>query len=78
MTWNYRVIRTVYDIEGEELVDFSIHEVYYDTEGKAVMMTEDAVAPAGDTMEEFKDDLIHYMAALTKPVMEAAEIGSTA
>ena len=64
MSWNYRVIK-----HAEQ--QFSIHEVYYDEEGKPHSMTVDPVSAFGETLEELKDDLLLISVALTKPVLDA-------
>lgn len=66
MTWNYRVIHTV--INDEHF--FDIHEVYYDDNGEPKFVTEDSVAPMGNTLDELKEDLQHYLLALSKPILE--------
>lgn len=43
MTWNYRVI------ENEGM--FHIHEVYYNDKGEITAISEDPIAPAGETLE---------------------------
>jgi hypothetical protein len=59
-TWNYRVIN-----HGTH---YSIHEVYYE-KNKPVAWTEDSVCPVGETFEELKSDLLHYMLAIARPVL---------
>ena len=63
MSWNYRVIKN-----AEQ--QFSIHEVYYDEEGKPHSMTVDPVSAFGETLEELKDDSLLISVALTKPVLD--------
>lgn len=66
-TWNYRVIQTT-DTDGEAL--FSIHEVYYDSEGKPQSY---AVPPANlgnwSTISDFSDLFDKCREALAKPVL---------
>ena len=66
MTWNYRVLRQVYD--GEDF--YAIHEVYYDDDGNPQYCTLNSVGAAGDTMDELKQDLLHYVEAVYKPVLD--------
>jgi hypothetical protein len=66
MTWNYRVI------ENEEM--FQIHEVYYNEAGEITAISENPVAPAGESLEELAKDLEHYAEALKKPVLKRFEI----
>lgn len=66
MTWNYRVI------EDKEV--FRIHEVYYNDTGEITAISEDPIVPEGETLEELKDDLEYYFAALKNPVLKKDEI----
>ncbi len=66
MTWNYRVI------EDKEV--FRIHEVYYNDAGEITAISEDPIVPQGETLEELKDDLEYYSAALKCPVLKKDEI----
>jgi hypothetical protein len=66
MSWNYRVI------EHEEM--FYIHEVYYNDNGDIYAISEDPAGPAGETLEELKDDMEHYRQALDRPVLKLSEI----
>ena len=66
MTWNYRVI--------EDKEKFRIHEVYYNDAGEITAISEDPIVPEGETIEELKDDLEYYFAALKSPVLKKDEI----
>ena len=68
MKWNYRVIR--YRAEGDYTECYAIHEVYYDEYGEPWNLTANAVCPVGETMEELREDLKHYMTALAYPILE--------
>jgi len=66
--WNYRVIKRV----GEQPTDectYQIHEVYYDDAGKVETWTNDPVEPSGETLEELREDCLHYSAALERNVL---------
>ena len=67
--WNYRIIRkeSEHEIMGK-WVRFGIHEVYY-SDGKPSMCSVDAMEPHGETLDELKEDLKHFLAALDKPVL---------
>jgi hypothetical protein len=69
-TWNYRVVRKVYEKETM----LGIHEVYYENE-IPIMVTEEAIGAVGDTLEELADELGHMVMAFGKPVLEYSEIG---
>lgn len=66
MTWDYSVI--------EDKENFRIHEVYYNDAGEITAISEDSIAPEGDTLEELKDDMEYYFAALRRPVLKKDEI----
>lgn len=66
MTWDYRII--------EDKENFRIHEVYYNDAGEITAISEDSIAPEGETLEELKDDLKYYFAALKRPVLKKDEI----
>lgn len=61
MTWDYRVVK---DTTG-----YSIREVYYDHAGVPEMWTENEVSPSGETLEEFEEDMDHYINAQQQPVL---------
>ena len=67
MTWNYRVLQRTDEKTGEKT--YAIHEVYYDKTGKPEACTEDAVAPMGETPEELREDMEHYLVALKNPIL---------
>lgn len=73
MTWNYRVVRHVYEndcgLDGEW---YAIHEVYYQ-DGKPFTSTIDAVSPGGSTLDELKADFANYAKALEAPVIDEKE-----
>ncbi len=66
MTWNYRVI--------EDKENFRIHEVYYNDAGEITAISEDPIVLEGETLEELKDDLEYYFAALESPVLKKDEL----
>jgi hypothetical protein len=66
MTWNYRVILNN-DI-------YQIHEAYYNDAGEITAVTEDPIAPAGDTLEELTDDIEHYIQAVKHLVLKMNEL----
>lgn len=61
MTWSYRIVKK----DGF----YSIHEVYYDSKNKPEKVTEDEVAPTGETLQELKRDFKFYKKAfLSSPL----------
>ena len=71
MSWNYRVIRREFE-NGEP--QLAIHEVYYDENGAVRSWTLNPVVPAGETFEEFSEDLFFYRGAVGRPVLEEKEL----
>jgi hypothetical protein len=59
MTWNYRIIKQ----KGV----YSIREVVYLKEGEG--WTEDEVSPYGESRDEFRESMKHYLEAVHKPVL---------
>ena len=53
VTWNYRVAFR----PNSEDTSYSIHEVYYDEEGRVTLYSVAAIAALGDTVEECQVDL---------------------
>jgi hypothetical protein len=73
MTWNYRVVCT----ENEAEVSYAIYEVYYDDDGRPEARTERPSYPAGETLEELREDVQRYLAALDQPVLDDTLFGRT-
>lgn len=55
VVWNYRVAFR----PNSEDTSYSIHEVYYDDEGRVTLYSVAAMAAIGDTLEECEVDLSH-------------------
>ena len=68
--WNYRVVRT----EKEQYDSYQLYEVYYDDDGKIEGMTENALQPYGESVEELQNDLEYMMEALKQPVLDMKEL----
>ena len=68
--WNYRVVRT----EKEQYDSYQLYEVYYDDDGKIEGMTENAMQPYGESVEELQNDLEYMMEALKQPVLDMKEL----
>lgn len=61
--WNYRVV--------EKSGSFSVHEAFYDDGVETPhSITENEMSPYGETLEELKEDLEHYLEAFEKPVLQ--------
>ena len=72
MTWNYRVVHRV--ANGED--QYAIHETYYEDD-KPISITEQAVNPEGETLNELKDDFAYYLSALEQPVLEFSDFDTS-
>tara|TARA_X000001316_G_scaffold12135_1_gene5732 strand:- start:391 stop:681 length:291 start_codon:yes stop_codon:yes gene_type:complete len=68
--WNYRVVRT----KEKEYDSYQLYEVYYDDDGKIEGMTENAMQPYGESVEELESDLVFMMQALKQPVLDMKEL----
>ncbi len=64
--WNYRVMRRTYENE----VSYSIHEVYYNDDGKATGWTQDESGPFGESIEELIRDFESIRKATLLPVLD--------
>lgn len=75
MSWNYRVVKKVYespfaqDIDVEPETLYEIHEVYYDDCGKVMAQTQNPII-IGNSIEELHDTLEKMNQALKKPVLD--------
>jgi len=70
MSWNYRVVHrvvTVGPIVGET---FSIHEVYYDADGKPNGVSELPTYLSGESIQDINDDIALIRGATKRPVIE--------
>ena len=76
-TWEYRVVeRITSHPQIGEVVWHEIIEVYYDDDGK-LDATSDKICPAGDTVEDLREDLELMLEALDKPVVSYQELKET-
>lgn len=71
MSWNYRVVKTVTKIPlGEMDVSYGIHEVYYDSNGTIINISESLAHPISDDLEGLRWNLKEMMEACNKPVID--------
>jgi len=73
MTWSYRVVHRV--ANGADV--YAIHEAYYEDD-KPISLTEEAVNPQGETLDELKDDFAYYLSALEEPMLEFSDFDKSA
>jgi hypothetical protein len=71
-TWNYRILKNNGPPTLLEAVEwFSIHEVYYDSEGNPTSCTEDPVKlTAAESVEELKKTMALIQEAFEDPVLD--------
>lgn len=70
MTWNIRVIATEEAmIGGPPEIDLSLHEVYYDKDGKPDGMTKNAIRVSGESLEALNWYIDKMKLALEKPIL---------
>lgn len=71
MTWNYRVCKKKSNLPNGEIVySYTIHEVYYDNDGKITSVTKDPIYPVGESVNELYMDCLHMMEAFKSPVVD--------
>ena len=77
MSWNYRIVRRLVPsgVTGGVEPHFSVHEAYYDKEGRCWGITENAVSPSGETLEEFRGDMAIFSVDVRKrPVLNYEDV----
>lgn len=67
MSWNYRVVKK----DGM----YAIHEVHY-SDGEIIGITEDAVAPIGETKSEVVEDLVMMLQDCKSEVVDYEDFAS--
>ena len=73
MSWNYRVIHTVLKGEYGTPHQYAVHEVYYNKAGSPISVSVNPIAPVGETLNELKNEMEHYMKALKEPILQFAD-----
>lgn len=78
--WNYRVVRKKHTWrhpdarEEQSSYSYGIHEAYYDQHGKVGMITEEAVGPYGETIEELRYAWVMMAEAFGQPILDDEQI----
>jgi hypothetical protein len=65
MGWNHRVMKH----KDREDDFFTIHEVYYDKEGKVYGYTTKGSSAGGNSLQELREDLERMLKSLDKEVL---------
>ena len=68
MDWDYRVVFVPYE-EGSDEGEYTIREVYYDSEGEITSWSDEAAQFTGYDFWDFADDFDHIAEAFDKPVL---------
>lgn len=66
--WNYRVI---YNPEDRS---YGIHEVYYDSDGKPHLWSENCVSLQGESFQDLQRDFHLIQGAFSKPCLEISSV----
>ncbi len=75
-TWDYRVLRKT--DPNADTVSYEVHEVYYHEDGSIDRWTAGSVRPYGETVEELREDLRHFLHAFRRPVLEEQQVDGRA
>lgn len=65
--WNYRIIWKYH--KESDASTYQIHEVYYDDKNMIEGWTQSPVEPMGESLEELRNDIAHFLKAFEKPVL---------
>jgi hypothetical protein len=74
--WNYRVVRKRYvspntkDKDEHASYTYAIHEAYYDNNGHVGAITQDAVEPFGENIEELRHAWVMMVEAFGQPILD--------
>jgi hypothetical protein len=78
--WNYRVVRRKHvwqDPQSQKeriTYSYGIHEAYYDHDGHVGMITQDAIEPYGETIEELRHVWVMMAEAFGQPLLDYENI----
>ena len=73
--WNYRVVRKKQNTHEEQIVySYGIHEAYYNQHGYVRSITQDAIEPYGETIEELRHVWIMMAEAFGTPILDYEQI----
>ena len=78
--WNYRVVRKRYvspdtkDKDESVSYTYAIHEAYYDNNGHVGAITQDAVEPFGENIEELRHAWVMMAEAFGQPILDFENI----
>ena len=74
-TWNHRIVQKEIRVKGKvEETYYEVHEAHYNSNGELCAITEGAVPPVGETVEELEEELQRMIAACKKPILIDGQI----
>ena len=77
MSWNYRVVKRYQDVvggRGSKEYFYSIHEVFYNSNGDIVSISEEPAGPENESFEELRGEVTRMLDAMGKPVLDYDQI----
>ena len=78
--WNYRVVLRKHHWQNPRTQEvhvsysYEIHEAYYDDSGHVGMITQDAISPYGETIEELRHAWVMMAEAFGQPILDDENI----
>jgi len=70
MSWNYRLVHRWLREEYGAPHIYAVHECYYNRTGSPITISLNPIAPIGESLNELKVEMGHYMKALKEPILE--------
>jgi len=80
MYWDYRIVKKQFPRNDDDTLNdsnpefleyqYGVHEVFYDANDKATMVTKEPIAPYGDTVEELISNWVIISEAFSKPILD--------
>ena len=68
--WNFRVIKR----ETVDGATYGIYECYYDSNGRIYSISENSIAPQGETIVDLQDEISRMARAFKSPVLNHTEL----
>ena len=74
MSWNHRIVEKTFVQFGETEKCYEIHEAFYNKAGGLCGLTENAVKPFGESVDDLKLGLEQMVTAFKHPVLVEGQI----
>lgn len=68
--WNYRLFEVCFKIDGVEMKELEIREVYYGSKDEIVAWSGDCACLTGDTIKDIEESTKMMLEALKKPMLK--------